>query len=115
MLHTWVQIKTGSSAIEQYKNCIKFTHAAPLFVAVTVKVHEGAMAQDTAERTLSWPSQSPIEKGRPGGGEEKAQVIVVPTLVVAPSRAGPTRVPVGDLSTTVRLIAQLESTGASIV
>ena len=77
-------------------------HAAPLFVACTVNVHEGAAAHDTVLSTLSCPSQRPMEKGRPGGGDTNAHVMVVPTFVVAASSAEPTNVPVGDRSTTER-------------
>jgi hypothetical protein len=57
--------------------------------------------------TRSWPSQSPIDTGRPTGGATRAHVIDVPELGFAAAIAEPMKVPVGERSGTVRATPQL--------
>lgn len=61
--------------------------------------------------TRSCPSQSPIDIGRPFGGDTKAHVILVPTFGFVAENAEPMNVPVAERSVIVRLVPQFVITG----
>jgi hypothetical protein len=65
-------------------------------------------------RTRSWPSQRPIETGRPAGGDTRAHVIVVPELGFEAVSAEPMNVPVGERSATDRDTPQFVIVGVPI-